>query len=92
MRRSAERAAVLTAIDDACEPIGSNDIAATIGAKAGNVRFLLHKLLKDGEIEKAAYGTYRQAQGGGVTGDDEQIKATTGGARRGSGSQRRDWP
>jgi len=53
MRRSAERAAVLTAIDDACEPIGSN------GAKAGNVRFLLHKLLKDGEIEKAAYGTYR---------------------------------
>jgi len=86
MRRSAERAAVLTAIDDACEPIGSN------GAKAGNVRFLLHKLLKDGEIEKAAYGTYRQAQGGGVTGDDEQIKATTGGARRGSGSQRRDWP
>ena len=54
MRRSAERAAVLTAI-----PIGPNDIAATIGAKAGNVRFLLHKLLKDGEIEKAAYGTYR---------------------------------
>jgi hypothetical protein len=59
VRRSAERDAVLTAIDEAGEPIGPNDIANAIGAKAGNVRFLLHKLLKEGEVEKAAYGKYR---------------------------------
>jgi len=59
VRRSAERTAVVTAIDEAGEPIGPNDIAAEIGAKAGNVRFLLHKLVKEGAIEKAAYGKYR---------------------------------
>jgi hypothetical protein len=59
VRRSSERAAVLTAIEEAGEPVGPNDIAAAIGAKAGNVRFLLHKLLKEGEVEKAGYGKYR---------------------------------
>jgi hypothetical protein len=59
VRRSAERAAVLSAIDEAGEPIGPNDIAGAIGAKAGNVRFLLTKLVKEGAVEKAAYGKYR---------------------------------
>jgi hypothetical protein len=59
VQRSSERGAVLAAIDEAGEPIGPNEIAIAIGARAGNVRFLLHKLQKEGDIEKVAYGKYR---------------------------------
>jgi AAA domain-containing protein/IclR-like helix-turn-helix domain-containing protein len=58
VRRSAERTAILDAVAEAKEPIGPGDIATAAGMKAGNVRFLLHKLMKDGAIEKAAYGRY----------------------------------
>ena len=59
VRHSAERAAVLDAITEAGEPIGPNDIAAEIRMRAGNVRRLLCKLVKDGVIEKAGYGKYQ---------------------------------
>jgi hypothetical protein len=59
IRRTKERTTVLDAIDEAGEPIGPNNIAAETGMKAGNVRFLLHQLRKEGAIEKASYGKYR---------------------------------
>jgi AAA domain/RepB DNA-primase from phage plasmid/IclR helix-turn-helix domain len=59
VRRSHERTTVLKAIEEAGEPIGPNDIAAATGMKAGNIRRLLGKLLKEGAVEKAAYGRYR---------------------------------
>jgi DNA-binding transcriptional ArsR family regulator len=61
VRRSHERNAILDAIRDAKEPIGPNDIASVAGMRAGNVRFLLTKLVKEGLIEKAGYGRYRLA-------------------------------
>jgi hypothetical protein len=60
IRRSAERTAILDAIDEAGEPVGPNDIAGTTGMKATNVRFLLGKLVKEGVIEKVARGKYRR--------------------------------
>jgi hypothetical protein len=61
IRRSTERNAVLGAIQEAGEPVGPNDIAATIGMRAGNVRRLIGKLIKEGMIEKAGYGKSRPA-------------------------------
>jgi hypothetical protein len=61
VRRSSERTAVLEAIEEAAEPIGPNDIAAATGMRAGNVRRLLGKLVKEGVIEKARYGRYKRA-------------------------------
>jgi len=58
VRRSSERAAVLEALDEATEPIGPNDIAAATGMKATNIRRLLGKMAKAGEVKKAKYGKY----------------------------------
>jgi RecA-family ATPase len=63
VKRSAQRAAVLTAIDEAGGPIGPNDIAGATGMKAMNVRYLLSQLVKEGAIEKASYGKYRSKSG-----------------------------
>jgi hypothetical protein len=63
VKRSSERAAVLAAISEASEPIGPNDIAAETGMKAGNVRRLLAKLVKEGAIEKEGYGRYKMRAG-----------------------------
>jgi hypothetical protein len=61
VRVSTERSAVLDAINEAGAPIGPSDIAAATGMRAGNVRRLLGKLVKDGLIEKAErYGRYRR--------------------------------
>jgi hypothetical protein len=61
VRVSAERTTVLNAINEAGAPIGPSDIAAATGMRAGNVRRLLGKLLKDGLIEKGErYGRYRR--------------------------------
>jgi RecA-family ATPase len=64
VRRSTERGTVLTAINEAGEPVGPSDIARATGMKAVNVRYLLKKLLQEGEIEKATtYGKYRSKSG-----------------------------
>jgi predicted Rossmann fold nucleotide-binding protein DprA/Smf involved in DNA uptake len=61
VRRSAERNTILAALDEAGgEPLGPNDIAAATGMRAGNVRKLVGKLLKEGAIERAGYGKYRR--------------------------------
>jgi RecA-family ATPase len=61
LRRSHERNAVLDAIQEAGEPVGPNDIATAAGMRAGNVRRLLGKLVKEGAIEKVTRGRYRCA-------------------------------
>jgi hypothetical protein len=69
VRRSAERATILQAMQDAGEPVGPNDIAQATGMKAVNVRFLLGKLVKEGVVEKARYGKYRLKSGNAKSGD-----------------------
>jgi hypothetical protein len=60
IRRTKERTTVLQAIEEAeGKPVGPNEIAAATGMKAGNIRRLLGKLVKQGVIEKASYGKYR---------------------------------
>jgi AAA domain/RepB DNA-primase from phage plasmid/IclR helix-turn-helix domain len=61
LRRSAERTAILDAIAEAKEPLTPTDIAAATRMKVPNVKFLLRKLLDEGVIEKAAYGSYQKA-------------------------------
>ena len=58
VRRSDERNTILDALDDAGEPMSPADIAIATGMRAENVRFLLHKMMKAGEITKARYGRY----------------------------------
>jgi len=55
---SNERRTVLQALTEAGEPLGPNTIATVTGMKATNVRRLLIKLLREGEIKKAGYGKY----------------------------------
>ena len=58
VRQSNERGAILVAVEEAGEPLGPNEIATAIGAKAVNVRKLLAKLASEGRIEKVQYGKY----------------------------------
>jgi RecA-family ATPase len=58
IRLSGERRTILQALTEAGEPLGPNTIATATGMKATNVRRLLLKLLRDGEIKKAGYGKY----------------------------------
>jgi RecA-family ATPase len=61
IRRSTERTTILEAIQEAGEPVSPNNIAAATGMRSGNVRRLLGKLVKEGDIEKAGYGKYRRS-------------------------------
>jgi hypothetical protein len=71
VRRSRERNAILDAIAEAKEPVGPKDIAAATGMPAGNVRFLLLKLVEEGAVTKAGYGRYRLA----TVSADESVSA-----------------
>lgn len=57
VRLSDERGRILRALT---EPMGPKDIAALTGMKEVNVRRLLVNMLRDGSIEKAAYGKYQR--------------------------------
>jgi hypothetical protein len=59
VKRSTQRAAVLTALSDAPEPLGPGDIADETGMKVANVRQLIVKLVKEGAVEKVARGHYK---------------------------------
>lgn len=58
VKRSAERRAVLTALDDAVGPMSPAEVAKVIGKPKGNLNVLLSKMVKDGEVIKVAYGLY----------------------------------
>jgi AAA domain/IclR helix-turn-helix domain len=58
VRYTGERAAVLTALQEAGGPMSLADIAAASNMKANNARQLLLKLIKDGVVLKAGHGKY----------------------------------
>ena len=59
VRRSDERTNILTALADAGgEPMGPAEIAEHTGMKPGNVRFLLHQMVRDSEVQKIGRGRY----------------------------------
>jgi hypothetical protein len=58
VRRSDERKLILDALVTATEPMGSRDVADVTGQTDGNVRRLLAKMVRDGEVEKVKRGLY----------------------------------
>ena len=58
-------------ITEAGEPLGPNEIATATGMKAGNIRFLLLKLVKDGLVEKSEYGKYKIRSVSDVSSDSD---------------------
>lgn len=58
VRRSQERSAILAILADAVEPMGPKEIADALGKPENNTKQLLHKMLKDGEINKLERGKY----------------------------------
>ena len=57
-RRSEERRAILEILEGTDEPMGPKEIANALGWKTGNVKQLLFKMHKDGELKKRGRGRY----------------------------------
>lgn len=60
-RHTGERQAILDVLADAPGPMTPKEIAEVLGKPAGPVRFLVHKLAKDGLIRQPGYGRYSLA-------------------------------
>ena len=58
VRRSDERKLILDALVTATEPMGPRDIADVTDQPYGNVRGLLAKMARDGQVEKVKRGRY----------------------------------
>ena len=58
VRRSEERSAILEILSSADEPMGPKEIADALGWKTDNVKQLLFKMHRDGEIKKQGRGRY----------------------------------
>jgi len=58
VRRSDERNAILEAIENADEPMGPKEIGDALGKPENNIKQLLFKMLKDGEVKKLSRGRY----------------------------------
>ena len=58
VRRSEERAKIIVALEEAGEPMSPKHIADVTGMKPANVRRLVLKLAKAGDIKKQGYGKY----------------------------------
>ncbi|MDF1735108.1 MAG: AAA family ATPase [Minwuia sp.] len=58
VRRSEERRAILSIMESADEPLGPKKIADTLGKPQNNVKQLLLKMQRAGEINKQARGRY----------------------------------
>lgn len=58
VRRSDERNAILEVLAGADEPMGPKEIASALGWKTDNVKQLVFKMHKDGEIKKRGRGRY----------------------------------
>ncbi|HWM47078.1 MAG TPA: AAA family ATPase [Xanthobacteraceae bacterium] len=61
VRRSDERKRILDALQGASEAMPPADIAATTGMPANNVRYLLFKMVRDGEVIRFGRGYLRNA-------------------------------
>jgi hypothetical protein len=58
VRRSEERNAILDILENAEEPMGPKEIADALGKPENNIKQLLFKMQKDGEIRKVRRGRY----------------------------------
>ena len=58
VRRSDERQTILTLLEGAAEPMAPAQIAEELGVPSNNIRQLLSKMAKAGEVEKVAKGGY----------------------------------
>jgi hypothetical protein len=58
VRRSDERRNIIQALKASSEPMGPSEIAAATGMAVNNVKQLLLKMAKSGEVEKEGYGRY----------------------------------
>jgi hypothetical protein len=59
VHRSNERGKILSALEEASEPMSPQDIAIGTGMSPNNVWQLLHKMAQDGEVTKLSRGKYR---------------------------------
>jgi hypothetical protein len=59
VRLSGERQAIIKTLREVGEAMSSRDIAGAIGMPDGNVRYLLFKMTRDGQVAKAGRGRYR---------------------------------
>jgi Fe2+ or Zn2+ uptake regulation protein len=55
---STQRQAIIRALDKAKQPLGPNAIAAATDMPAGNVRYLLHEMVKRGDVMRYQHGKY----------------------------------
>jgi hypothetical protein len=58
VRRSDERARVLAALEGLTEGMSPADLSNELGISPANARQMLHRMAKDGEIQKGKYGRY----------------------------------
>jgi predicted transcriptional regulator len=62
VRKSKERVAIVTALEEAGgEPLSPNQIATVCGLKSANIRKLLTRMVAEGVVKKAGYGKYTLA-------------------------------
>lgn len=62
VRRTDERGSILATLDDADAPMSPTDLAGAIGKPTNNVKQLLFKMAKAGEVSKAGSGRYIHPQ------------------------------
>jgi hypothetical protein len=58
VRKTDERKEILDVLKDADEPMSPSDLTAATGMQSGNLRQLLFKMTKDGEVMKSGRGQY----------------------------------
>jgi hypothetical protein len=58
VQRTEERGRILAALDEEGAPMRPKDIADAIGQPSNNVRRLIRKMAKAGEVRLAKYGLY----------------------------------
>ena len=68
----------MNALDEAEEPLSPSEMALITGMSSLNVRQLLFKMAKAGEVEKATRGKYVAANGPGVETDNIDNNITEG--------------
>lgn len=53
-----ERLDVLNIFRDSSEPLGPKDVADILGKRSSNIRYLIHRLVKEGLLVNVSYGKY----------------------------------
>jgi hypothetical protein len=61
VRRSGERGNILTALEESAEPLSPTELTGITGMKNGNIRRLLHSMVKAGEVRKMGRGRYTRS-------------------------------